>query len=150
MCAPTALMAIPGMILSAAGQSSAANSKAAVAERNAQASEMNAIARRQQGASEADQKEDANSSQRATAKVAAAASGVRQGGSVSRVIDQAAARDHYIDEQMIIWNRETQANAEENNARAKRAEADAERQAGRIGALTTFVTGAGKVATQIA
>ncbi len=138
MCAPLAVAAaaVSGIASIAGG-----NAQAAVSERNAQVHDMNAITHRRKGAAQADMVEDQHERERSTQRVQAAASGVRLNGSVSRVIDQASAADHWMDEQMIIWNAETQANAEENQAKTERARAKNQRQAGMLNAFSSVLGG---------
>lgn len=138
MCAPLALV---GAAVSAVGAAAGGAAQGAVSERNAQIHDINAITHRQKGAAQADMVEDQHERERSTQRVQAAASGVRPTGSISRVIDQGSASDHWMDEQMIIWNAETQANAEENQAKTERARAKNQRQAGMIGAFSSVLGG---------
>ncbi len=130
--------------MSGMGAASSANSQAGVSDYNAIVHDINAISKREQGVYEADLKQDKNKQERSAQRVAAAKSGVQiDGGSVARVIDQETTKNHWMDEMTTIWNRGTEAIAEENQARAKRAEAQAQRAAGKTSMLTGLVDGIG-------
>lgn len=156
MCAPMIGMAagIAGSVGSGIGAASAANSQAAVSEYNAITHDINAITKRQQGLSEADQKQDKNKRELAAQRVAAAGSGIDiSSGSAARVIDQETTKNNWLDEMQIIWNRGTEAIAEENEAQVERARAKAQRSAAGTSMLTGIVQGIGagaKYATRIA
>lgn len=140
MCAPVIGILAAG--LSAAGAMQQANAQAAQAKYNSQVEEINARTARQEGQLRADKLEDQYQSQRAEGRVSAAKSGLNPAaGSAALVIDQESFRNQRADELATIWNSETQAVGHENKATGLRAEAKAYKQAGMIGAASTFLGG---------
>ena len=148
MCGP--LLGIAAGAVSAIGTAAAGGQQAAAKRREAQSLEIDAIVQRQQGIARADQLNDENKELIGSQRVAAAASGVDVStGSVSRVIDQETPSDHYLDEQLTIWNAETVANQRENQADSKRAEADAIEKGAQISAFSSILSSGRSLATQL-
>jgi len=143
MCAP--VIGLLGTAVSAIGAIQQANAAASVAKYNAKVQEINARVARQEGLYEADRLEDRYESQRSTARAVAAKSGVNPyAGSASLIIDQESFGDQRADELATIWNSETKAVAYENQAKAYRMEAKAEKRAGIINAASTVLGSLGK------
>lgn len=140
MCVPA--LAIIGTVISAVGTMASAQAQANEAKYNAQVEEINARTKRQEGQLRADMLEDDYQRQRATGRVAAAKSGVNPAtGSASFVINQESYANQAADELATIWNAETTAIGHENKATGFRQQAKAYKQAGMIGAASTFLGG---------
>lgn len=141
-----AAIGLVGSAVSAVGSASAAGSQAGVESYNALVHRLNAITERQRGVHEADAKEDEYERLRNRQRAAAAANGVRVDvGSAAQIADEASGRDQYMDEVALIWNAESSAKSQEQQANVSDARAKAIRKGAGLSLLTGLTKGVATV-----
>lgn len=140
MCAPAAI-GLVGAAVSAAGAMAQANAAAANAEYNAKVEKINARSRRQEGFQEAERIGDKYDTleSRQTAGYGAAGVDPFFGSALKVFGDTRQARE--TDQSTNFINAESRAVGHENKARQYEYEAKAQRQAGKIGAASSFLGG---------
>jgi hypothetical protein len=142
MCGP--VLGLVGAAVSAFGSMASAEGQASSAEYNAQVEKINARTQRQKGAVEQERISDKYDKQQGQSIAAAAKSGVDPGyGSAALVIFGEGGANKSADMSMAYVNAEGQAVAHENKAKAYENDAKNQRQAGAIGAASSFLSGLG-------
>lgn len=142
MCGPAA--GLLGGIVSGMGSMMAAEGQAQQAEYNAKVEKINARTQRQQGVVEQERIIGKYQKTESTGIANASKSGVDSGyGSAALVILGEGAANQSADTSMAYVNAEGKATAHENKAKDYEMQAKNQRQAGMIGAASSFLSGVG-------
>lgn len=145
MCAP--MLGMLGSVVSAMGSMAAAEGQASAAEYNAKVEKINARTQRQKGYVDQEKVGDKYDTVQGQAIASASKGGVDPlYGSAALIIFGENEANRSADKNMTYVNAEGQATAHENKAKAYEQEAANHRQAGSIGAASSFLSGLGGVA----